>query len=177
VIETARLILRAWREGDVAHHHAMCTDRDFMRHLGPPLLLDESKAAAARQNAHLAATGTCFWAMEERETGAFIGYCGIKPGPDCTRIAGLPEIGWGIAPDAQRRGYAAEAARACIADAWARYDWPCIYAITVPANLASWGLMERLGMARMADGAFDHPALEPGDPLRAHITYVIDRPR
>ena len=51
-----------------------------------------------------------------------------------------------------------------------------ITAITVPANTRSWGLMERIGMARVTDGDFDHPNLAPGDPLRRHILYRIDRP-
>ncbi|TPG08476.1 GNAT family N-acetyltransferase [Sphingomonas oligophenolica] len=177
MIETERLILRPWRDEDVPHHHAMCTDPGFMAYLGPPLTLDGAAAAAARQNAHRAATGSCFWAIEHRASECFVGYCGIKPGPDDTPIAGLPEIGWGIAPDRQRHGFAAEAARACLADGWARFDWPTIYAITVLGNVASWGLMERIGMRRAADMAFDHPALAQGDPLRPHITYAIDRPR
>lgn len=32
-------------------------------------------------------------------------------------------------------------------------------------------------MIRVPDGDFDHPALAQGDPLRAHLTYAIDRPR
>jgi RimJ/RimL family protein N-acetyltransferase len=177
VIDTDRLILRAWRDTDVAHHHALCADASFMRYLGAPISLAASVAAVARQNAHLAATGTCFWAIEHRAIGRFVGYCGIKPGPDDTPIAGLPEIGWGIAPGDQRQGYAAEAAAACLADGWVRYGWPVIHAITVPANRASRGLMERLGMHRVVAGDFDHPAIAEGDGLRRHLTYMIARPR
>jgi hypothetical protein len=36
--------------------------------------------------------------------------------------------------------------------------------------------MERLGMRRLADGDFEHPAVPEGDPLKPHITYAIDRP-
>jgi hypothetical protein len=32
-------------------------------------------------------------------------------------------------------------------------------------------------MTRLPDGDFDHPALAPGDPLRRHLTYAIERPR
>ncbi|MDQ2893135.1 MAG: GNAT family N-acetyltransferase [Pseudomonadota bacterium] len=177
MIETERLILRAWRDEDVPHHHAMSTDPGFMAYLGPPLTLAGAAAAAARQNAHLAATGSCFWAIEHRASGRFVGYCGIKPGPDDTPIEGLPEIGWGIMPSQQRRGFAVGAAMACLIDGWARFDWPTIYATTVSANVASWRLMERLGMRRVVDFAFDHPALAAGDPLRRHITYAISRPQ
>jgi len=176
VIETARLILRGWRAEDVAAHNAMCNDPGFMRFLGAPLPIAESQAAAGRQRVHAETYGSCFWAVELRETGAFVGYCGIKPGPADTPIAGLPEIGWGIAPAYWRRGLAQEAAAACIAWAWTARDWPTVHAITVSDNIASWSLMERLGMIRVEGGDFDHPALAPGDPLRRHIHYRIDRP-
>ncbi|MEG3122676.1 GNAT family N-acetyltransferase [Sphingomonas sp. GB1N7] len=176
MITTERLILRGWRDADVPLHNAMCNDAAFMQHLGPPLPMAESAAAAARQVANLANYGSCFWAVELRETGGFIGYCGIKPGPDGTPIAGLPEIGWGIAPDHWRRGLAREGASACLDWAWAHRDWPAVHAITVQGNVASWGAMERIGMTRVDDGDFDHPALAEGDPLRRHIHYRIDRP-
>ena len=49
-------------------------------------------------------------------------------------------------------------------------------AITVIGNRRSWGLMERLGMARAADDDFDHPNVPIGNPIRRHITYRITRP-
>ncbi len=86
MIETERVVLRGWQDTDVPHHNAMCTDTAFMAHLGPPITMAESAAAAARQNAHLSATGSCFWALEHRASRRFVGYCGIKPGPDDTPI-------------------------------------------------------------------------------------------
>lgn len=176
VIETERLLLRGWRDEDIPLHNAMCTDPVFMRHLGPPITMAESAAAAARQNAYLAATGSCFWAVEHRASGRFIGYCGIKPGPEATPIADLPEIGWGIAPDHWRQGYAREAATASLAWGWAHKPWTRVFAITASRNAPSWTLMERLGMARLAEQDFDHPALTDGDALRRHVVYAIDRP-
>jgi RimJ/RimL family protein N-acetyltransferase len=176
MIETGRLTLRAWRNDDVPSYHAMGSDAAFMHYLGPAMSLADAEAAAARQNAYLETFGACFWAIEHRTSGAFIGYCGIKPGPAGTPIAGLPEIGWGIAPDHQRRGYAHEAAAACLDWSRTATDWPSVFAITVPDNTGSRGLVEKLGMTRLADGDFDHPALAAGHPLRRHILYRIDRP-
>ena len=58
-----------------------------------------------------------------------------------------------------------------LAWAWAHTERARLVAITTPGNTRSWGLMERLGMTRRADGDFDHPALAEGDPLRRHLTY------
>ena len=157
-------------------HNAMVSAPVFMEHLGPVLPLAESQAAVRRQQANLAEHGTCFWAVEERSTGRFVGYCGIKPGPGATPIAGEPEIGWGISPDCWRLGYAREAAEACLAWAWAQREWQAVYAITAVVNARSRALMERIGMARVVNGDFSHPALGEGDPLRRHVLYRIDRP-
>ena len=46
----------------------------------------------------------------------------------------------------------------------------------VESNSRSRAVMERLGMERVIDGDFDHPALAPGDPLRRHVHYRIARP-
>lgn len=154
--------------------HAMGQDPEVMRFLGPAMSVADCAATVARMNAMADATGSCFWAVERREDCAFLGFCGIKPGPAGTPIDGRPEIGWRLARQAWGAGYARETAAACLADAWQR-GVPQVWAITVPANERSWGLMIRLGMARVADGDFDHPAVPVGDPLRRHLTYTVAR--
>ena len=175
MIEAERLLLRRWREEDVEAHHRLVRHPDVVRTLGGPPAGTASEEIVARQNGLLDSTGSCFWAIELRETGDFIGWCGVKPGPDGTPIAGLPEIGWTIHPDHWRQGLAYEAASAVLARAWAHTDHPRIFAITTPGNEASRGLMERLGMKRMESGDFNHPKLAAGDPLRRHLIYVIER--
>jgi RimJ/RimL family protein N-acetyltransferase len=51
-----------------------------------------------------------------------------------------------------------------------------VVSFTIPANEASWGLMERLGMTRRPDLDFAHPQFAPDHPLCQHITYAIERP-
>jgi RimJ/RimL family protein N-acetyltransferase len=135
-----------------------------------------AEESAARQNGFFASHGYCFWAIERKADGFFLGFCGLKPGPDGTPIAGRVEIGWRLARDAWGKGYAREAAAASIAWGWANTDAPEILAMTNIGNVRSWGLMERLGMARDHAGDFDHPAVAVGDPLRPHILYRIRRP-
>lgn len=176
MIETARLVLRRWRRSDAAPFAAMGRDAEVMRFLGPPLSRADSAAAARRQNALIDAIGYGFWAIERRADGAFLGFCGLKPGPEETPIVGLMEIGWRLRRDAWGLGYAREAAAASLAWGWANTAVNHIYAITVQANARSWGLMERLGMTRVVDRDFDHPGVPPGSPLRPHMVYQIARP-
>ena len=175
MIATERLILRAWRNEDAAPFHAMGQDAEVMRYIGAPLSRDDAEDMVERQNRILDAFGRCFWAVERRGDGAFLGFCGVKPGPEGTPIADTPEIGWRLARAAWGLGYAREAASAALTAEW-RHGTPEVFAVTVPANGRSWGLMERLGMRRDLDRDFDHPAVRKGDPLRRHILYHIARP-
>jgi len=86
-------------------------------------------------------------------------------------------MGWRLRRDAWGQGYAIEAARACLDWAWSNLKADRIVAITVPANRASWSVMERLGMIRRPDLDFAHPNFAADHPLSAHITYVMERPR
>ena len=175
-IRTERLLLRPWRDEDAEAFHLMGQDPEVMRFLGPPMSLEDCRAAVIRSNQTLADQGSCFWALERHSDLAFIGFCGVKRGPAGTPIADDLEIGWRLARATWGQGYAREAAMATLDWAWANTDAPRVAAITVPANEASWGLMIRLGMTRLPDGDFDHPALAPGNPLRRHLTYAIERP-
>ncbi|MBN8807290.1 MAG: GNAT family N-acetyltransferase [Sphingomonas sp.] len=174
MIETDRLILRPWREADIGPFHAMGQDAEVMRYLGPPVTEDEARRTYERVSACQAEHGICFWAIERRGDGVFLGFCGLKPGAPV--LADPIEIGWRLRREAWGQGYAREAAAASIAWGWANLDVPTITAITVIANTRSWGLMERLGMTRYPDEDFDHPNVPDGNPLKRHILYRIARP-
>lgn len=175
MIETERLILRRWEERDRPVFHACCSDPRVMEHLGALQTRAETDAAIDRQNRILDAHGHCFWAVERREDGTFLGFCGLKPGAEDTPIEGEIEIGWRFVHAHWGRGYAREAAQASLDWGWANLDASAIAAITTVGNARSWGLMERLGMVRAPEDDFDHP--KAPEWLRAHVTYRIARPR
>lgn len=174
MIETERLILRAWRDSDREPFHAMGQDERVMATLGPLLWRDETDALIDRMQAILDTNGFTFWAVERRADSAFLGFCGLKPGAEDTPIEGEIEIGWRVAHEYWGQGYAREAAQASLDWGWANLDVPTVAAITTLENVRSWGLMERLGMLRAPQDDFDHPrAIER---LRPHVTYRIARP-
>jgi ribosomal-protein-alanine N-acetyltransferase len=86
------------------------------------------------------------------------------------------EAAWRLERSYWGRGLAHEAARAAIDDGFFRLGLEEIVAFTVPANRASWRLMERLGMRRDPAEDFDHPSRPEGDPLRRCILYRLRRP-
>lgn len=172
MIETERLILRAWRPEDREPYAAMCASPAVMRHLGGPHDGDAIDAAIARNQRCQDERGYCFWAVERRDEGDFVGFCGLRIVDDPTRpVHGEIEIGWRLREDQWGRGIAREAAAASLSWGWAMLDVARTVSFTIPANRPSWRLMERLGMARRPDLDFDHPAFPPGHPLCRHVTY------
>ena len=176
MIQTDRLVLRDWQADDAVPFNAMCRDPAVMEYLGPLQTLAETKAAITRLAAIGAQYGHTFWALERRDNRQFLGFCGLKIAPEnIPGIEGAIEIGWRLRHDAWGLGYAREAARASLGWGWANLPVGRIIAITTPANVRSWGLMLRLGMARRYDLDFTHPVLTTDDPLSAHVTYEINR--
>jgi RimJ/RimL family protein N-acetyltransferase len=50
-----------------------------------------------------------------------------------------------------------------------------LVSFTVPANLRSRRVMEKLGMTHNEAEDFDHPNLPQGHPLRRHVLYRLHR--
>jgi RimJ/RimL family protein N-acetyltransferase len=81
------------------------------------------------------------------------------------------EIGWRLAREHWGRGYATEAARAALEFGFRDLALKEIVSFTVPANLRSRAVMERIGMTRSPDDDYEHPLLPEGHPLRRHVLY------
>ena len=174
MIETARLVMRSWRDEDVTPFQAICSDPEVMATLGPPLNIDETKALIERVRLREAEDGHSFQALERRDDARLIGWCGVIRG-NAGPVDGKAEIGWRLARDCWGAGYATEAARGAIDWAFANLADDDVWAITWRENIRSQAVMARLGMRRHPDLDFDHPNLAEGDPLRAHVTYSIAR--
>ena len=176
-IFTNRLILREWRDSDVRELHRINSDPRVMEFLGQVQSQADVRSAIKRQRLHQEKFGHCFWAIELRATRQMIGFCGIQPGPKGSPLEGLPEIGWRLARDHWHQGFASESAQAALDWYWSNRQGGAVWAITVPANARSLGLMARLGMERHHDLDFDHPAVPEGSMLKRHVTYSIAAPR
>ena len=74
-----------------------------------------------------------------------IGNCGIRRDSENASIA---NIGYEIAPDYWRQGYATEAALALVAFGFKRLQLHRIWAHCLTENLASWRVLEKIGMKR-----------------------------
>jgi RimJ/RimL family protein N-acetyltransferase len=172
-LETARLRLRRWQPGDRAPFAVLNNEPGVLRYLAP-LTREASDAMLDRIDAHFAEHGWGSWALEERASRTLIGLCGLSHMEVETFFTPAVEIGWRLSTNWQGKGIAREAAEACLDFAFAVLRLDRVVSFTVPANRASWGLMERLGMERI--GEFDHPSLPPEHALCRQVLYEIRAP-
>lgn len=135
ILETERLTLRELTDDDYAALYAVLVDSDIMAHY--PYTFDEARVRRwiGRNRERYQQDGFGLWAVVLKETGEMIGDCGIT----MQNIHGtmLPEIGYHIRADRQRRGYASEAAAECIRYAFENYDFPAIYSYMKYTNIPS----------------------------------------
>jgi len=165
-IETARLLLRDWREADIDAFDRHTNTANVMRWLGGVASRAELEdRLRTRVMVWQAERGFTFWAVERKADGELLGFCGLKiadtPG---SPIEGVHEVGWRLREDAWGQGYAKEAAIASLDFAFARLGAERVVALTCIQNEASWGLMQRLGMTRRPELDYDDPrfpALNP----------------
>jgi RimJ/RimL family protein N-acetyltransferase len=174
VIETARLRLRDWNEADIEPFIRHTNTPAVMRWLGGVLPPGELRRIFRERILRWQRErGFTFWAVERSADAALLGFCGIKiadsPG---SPIEGDYEIGWRLREDAWGQGYAKEAAAASLDFAFDRLGAGRVVAITFAGNIASWGLMERLGMKRRSDLDYDDPRFPELNPT---IVYAIAR--
>ncbi|SPF02464.1 GNAT family N-acetyltransferase [Streptomyces sp. MA5143a] len=170
---TERLLLRAWRESDLAPWAAMNADPEVRAHFPQLLTRGQSDASVARFQADLDRRGWGWWAVEVRATGEFIGFTGLDPVEDGMPFTGV-EAGWRLTRTAWGHGYATEAARAAVDFGFRRLDLDEILAVTVATNLRSQAVMRRIGMTHDPADDFDDPSVPEG-PLRRGVVYRLGR--
>ena len=174
-LTTGRLLLRHWRDDDRAPFAAMNADPRVMEHFPAPLSRLESDALIDEFEARFDPRGFGLWALERRDDGTFIGFTGLAAVPWEAHFTPAIEVGWRLAPEAWGHGYATEAAREAVRFGFDDAALDEIVSFTVPANVRSRAVMERLAMTHDPADDFDHPRLPVGHPLRRHVLYRIDR--
>jgi len=172
-LRTARLRLRRWRDEDREGFAAMNADPAVARYLPSVLTRAESDALLERIVAHFAAHGFGLWAVEDLACGELLGFTGLSRPRFETWFTPCIEIGWRLRSASWGRGYATEAARAVVHTGFTELGLHEIVSFTVPANMASRRVMEKLFMSQ--DGEFEHPVLPKGHPLRRHVLYRLQR--
>ncbi|MFF1873054.1 GNAT family N-acetyltransferase [Kitasatospora herbaricolor] len=175
-LRTPRLVLRSWRPSDMGPFAALNADPEVMARLPAPLDRAASDALAGRIRAAIERDGWGWWAVELASTGSFIGFTGLSRTTFEAAFTPAVEVGWRLARAAWGHGYATEAAGAAVGFGFEVLGLREIVSFTVPGNLPSRAVMERLGMTHDPREDFDHPRLPAGHALRRHVLYRLARP-
>src|ERR1039458_7683060 len=174
-LQTGRLLLRRWRDTDCLPFQAMNSDPRVMEFMPSLLPAAESDALVDRALAHFDRHGFGPFAAELLENHSFIGFIGLSiPNFDAPFMPAV-EVGWRLAFDSWGRGLATEGARAVVRYGFEEMGLDSLVSFTVPGNVRSRRVMEKIGMTHDPHDNFDHPHLPEGHPLRRHVLYRLQR--
>ena len=174
-LTTERLILRPWRDDDLAPFAALNADPLVMAHFPGTLSEDQATELAQGIREDMAERGFGWWAVELPGAAPFIGFIGLSVPPFSAHF--LPpgktvvEVGWRLAREHWGRGYATEGARECLRHGFEHLGLEEIVSFNTATNERSQAVMRRLAMTHDPADDFDHPGIPPGHRLRRHVLY------
>ena len=169
---TPRLRLRQWCDSDRAAFAAMNADPAVMRYFAGLVSAEDSDRSIAAWQQAITERGWANWAVEERTSGAFIGFVGLSMPRRVFAFSPCVEIGWRLARGHWGQGLATEAALAVLQVGFDALRLDQVVSFTSLVNAPSRAVMQGIGMRNSGED-FDHPALPEGSPLRRHCLYRL----
>lgn len=157
ILETERLLLRTFTTEDARLIYELNKDPDVTRFTGDPI----TDIAHARQVLEQVILPQYVlynhgrWAVHAKPSLEFIGWCGLKKRPERNEI----DLGYRFLKSTWGKGYATEAAFACIKYGFEKLGLKRIVGRAMPGNIASLKVLEKCGMTYVGeDMVDDHPA-------------------
>jgi ribosomal-protein-alanine N-acetyltransferase len=154
-IETPRLLLRPFTETDAPAMLRLNSDLEVMRYVpDDPLTSVEHAAQILRDHpiADYGKHGYGRWAVELKESGEMIGFCGLKYLEDLGEV----DLGYRLIRAAWGRGLASEGAQASVRYGFEVLGLAEIIGLVVPENTASVRVLEKCGLVRERLVPFEH---------------------
>lgn len=177
IIQTERLILRTWEPEDAQAYYQINQDPLVIEFLRGALTMQQVNDFMAFMNKQCSEIGYGLWAVEEKASGKLIGFIGIDPVKWAYPFGPCVEIAWRLGSNFWGKGYATEGAKAVLNYGFNNCGLQEIVSFTVPANVRSIRVMEKIGMTRDLNGDFAHPKLPADHPLSKHVLYRIQKER
>lgn len=173
-IEAERLIIRSYQESDLDGFYDMCSDPDVMRFFPNTMTKEQCRESIEKFERSQEEYGYCFWALELKENGDFVGFTGLNSPKIDTDFVPCVEIGWRLRSKYHGVGLATEAARACLQYGWEHLRLDEIVAYAPAVNLPSIHVMKKIGMHWVKD--FELSLLKDYPNLNPCVLYRIDNP-
>lgn len=148
-LETQRLILREYTMDDFDALYEIMSDPETMQHYPAPFDQARTRRWIEWNLENYQKYGWGLWAVVLKETGEFIGDCGITLQNIDSQL--LPEIGYHIHKKYWRRSFAKEAARAVRDWVFENTDYDTIYSYMKYTNVASYSTALANGMKKVKE--------------------------
>lgn len=142
MFETERLAFRRFTDADLNAIFAMRSNAEFMRFIKPIETRGETALWMRMVSRYWEIHNFGFWAIVFKETGAVVGWSGTWILSETKE----PEIGFAVAPAFWGKGFGTEAAAFALKYTFENRSAETAVALTMPENLASRRVMEKLGM-------------------------------
>ncbi len=164
IFHTHRLYLRQMTPADAAHAFELNSDPEVIRFTGDdPFENIEAASTFLSNYKDYEKHGVGRWAVIRKEDGAWLGWCGLKYQPVNNEV----DLGFRLNQRFWGKGYATEAAKACVAYGFEKFNYPFIIGNVMQENKASIKVLENCGLQLIETKSFDG---EEG------LYYRIDKP-
>jgi RimJ/RimL family protein N-acetyltransferase len=138
--ESDRLILRPFTQADFEPMATFFAD-PVSASYGGPCPRDEAWRKFAVYSGHWLLRGFGPWALEEKNTGTYVGVAGLWYPEGWAE----PEITWALMPQHHGKGYATEAAKRSLQAAYTHFGWRTAVSVIATDNHASLAVAKRMG--------------------------------
>ncbi|MEO7310007.1 MAG: GNAT family N-acetyltransferase [Chitinophagaceae bacterium] len=165
ILETPRLYLRQMTPADAPNAFELNSDPEVIRYTGDdPFESIQAAATFLINYKDYEKYGVGRWAVIRKEDDAWLGWCGLK----WLAEKGEIDLGYRLLQRYWNKGYATEAAKACVAYGFQKFEYSFIVGRVLQENISSIKVLEKAGLSFVAEESFHG---EEG------FYYRIDRPK
>ncbi|KAA3600851.1 MAG: N-acetyltransferase [Calditrichaeota bacterium] len=174
LFKSERLGFRLWLEEDSIPFAKMNSDSEVMEFFPKTLTLEESNHLVKKIKSMFSQYEYGLYAVDELETGEFIGFIGFWFTSFESYFTPALEIGWRIRREKWFKGYATEGGKRCLKFGFETLNFSEICSLTSKINLKSEKVMQKIGMVKIDE--FDHPKIQGDNKLKKHVLYKAKKP-
>ena len=150
--ETERIMHRAFTLADCDAFYRLNSHPEVMRFTGePPLQSIDEAQRAITSYPDFETIGYGRWACVLKDTGAVVGFCGLKFLPELDEV----DVGFRFFPEYWGQGIATETSRACIDFGFDVLKLDRILGLVLSENTASIRVLEKCGLVRNGEVEYD----------------------
>lgn len=167
-----RLGFRNWIESDIPKMIEISGNEEVMKFFPAVATLEQTSEFIHKLQTSFKEKGYCYFAVDELETGKFVGFIGFYYQDYESEFTPAVDIGWRLHPDFWGKGYATEGAKACLDYGKNELKLSHVISTAPEFNLPSINVMNKIEMKKKLD--FIHPRLKENEKLRNCVCYEID---